>query len=800
MGGGALGVESARVSTTTQPASDSGKGVFKRVLVGRAVASNRLEHTLLPKVLALPVFSSDALSSVAYATEEILRVLLVASAGTVALAMPISLAIGALLIIVVSSYRQTVKAYPSGGGAYIVSKDNLGVLPGLVAAAALLTDYVLTVSVSVVAGVFAMTSALPSLAPFKVELSLGFVLLITLANLRGVRESGTLFAVPTYAFILSILVLMVVGLGKCLFGGCPVVTDPVPPAPELATAVTTVGLFVILHAFSSGSTALTGVEAISNGVPAFRRPQSRNASETLLIMGVISVTMFLGISFLATHIAGITVSDERSVVGQIARAVFGGGFLFYFVQFFTTAILVLAANTSYQDFPRLSSILARDRFMPRQFANRGDRLVFSNGVIVLAAFAGLLIVAFDADLNRLIQLYVVGVFTSFTLSQTGMVRHWLKEKHKGDDAAKGWQRSIVINAIGAAATFLVLIIVTYTKFAEGAWIVIVAMPIIVFIFYSIHRHYLSIMAQLRRGTVTPGDFGANHVVLLVRDLGPSTAEALGYVRSFRPQDVHAVFPTLGDTVPVEIQDRWRAFAGGDHDLEPLPMRGSDLLSATRAYLHALEREPNDFVTVIVPEEIRESLFGYLVRRRSLVRLKAGLLREPNVVVTDVPVIVNDGGPVGVDARPLIPQRTITLVFVSTVNDATIRAVNYAHSIGAAETRAIYFDLDPDEAHRLEQQWFDRRLGIPLDIVEAPFRDLTGPMLDEVRRFTVRSDTVVNVVVPEFLVNKWRHYLLHNQNALFIKRLFLYEERAVLSSVPFIVMDPRDERRAARAEA
>ncbi|MGZ5297291.1 MAG: APC family permease [Actinomycetota bacterium] len=783
--------------TTARPTSGSGKGVLKRVLVGRAVASDRLEYSLLPKVLALPVFSSDALSSVAYATEEILRVLLIASAGALALAMPIALAIGALLIIVVSSYRQTVRAYPSGGGAYIVSKDNLGVLPGLVAAAALLTDYVLTVSVSVVAGVFAMISALPALAPFKVELSVGFVMLITLANLRGVRESGTLFAIPTYAFIVSIFILVTVGMARCLFGGCPVVTDHVLPAPELAATVSSVGLFVILHAFSSGSTALTGVEAISNGVPAFRRPQSKNASETLLIMGVISVTMFLGISFLATHIDGITVSEERSVVGQIAHAVLGGGFFFYLVQFFTTAILVLAANTSYQDFPRLASILARDRFMPRQFANRGDRLVFSNGVIVLAAFASLLIIVFDADLNRLIQLYVVGVFTSFTLSQTGMVRHWLKEKHKGDAGMKGWQRSIVINAIGAAATFLVLIIVTYTKFIEGAWIVIAAMPIIVLTFYSIHRHYTAIMAQLRRGTVSPDDVGVNHVVLLVRDLGPSTAEALGYIRSFRPFDVHALYPAAGATVPTEIRDRWRVISGGDRDLEPLPMHGGDLLSATRTYLRALPRQANDFVTVIVPEEIRESLFGYLVRRRSLVRLKAGLLHEPNVVVTDVPVVVEGSVPVGMDARPLIPQRTVTLVFVSSVNDATIRAVNYARSIGAAETRAIYFDLDPDEAHRLEQQWFDRRLGIPLDIVEAPFRDLTGPMLDEVRRFTVRPDTVVNVVIPEFLVKKWRHYLLHSQNALFIKRLFLYEERAVLSSVPFVIEDPRRSRRASR---
>jgi hypothetical protein len=276
----------------------------------------------------------------------------------------------------------------------------------------------------------------------------------------------------------------------------------------------------------------------------------------------------------------------------------------------------------------------------------------------------------------------------------------------------------------------------------------------------------------------------------VRDLGPSTAEALGYIRSFRPREVHALFPVEEGTVPPEVRDRWRSLAGGDRDLEALPTHGGDVLSATRAYLRALQRQPNDFVTVIVPEEIRESLFGYLIRRRKVVRLKAGLLREPNVVVTDVPVVVEDSEPGAVEVRALIPQRTVTLVFVSSVNDATIRAVNYARSIGASETRAIYFDLDPDEAHRLEQQWFDRRLDIPLDIVEAPFRDLTGPMLDEVRRFTARQDTVVNVVIPEFLVDKWRHYLLHNQNALFIKRLFLFEERAVLSSVPFIVEDPR----------
>jgi amino acid transporter len=773
--------------------------VVKRLLLGRAVPSEGLEHTLLPKVLALPVFSSDALSSVAYATEEILRVLLIASVTSLRYAMPIAIAIAILLVIVVSSYRQTVRAYPNGGGSYIVSKENLGTWAGLLAAAALLTDYVLTVAVSVVAGVFALISAIPGLQPFRVEIAVGFVILITLANLRGVKESGTLFAVPTYAFIVSIFALIIVGFAKCLFGGCPVVTDPLTPAAELATAAAPVGLFVILHAFSSGATALTGVEAISDGVPAFRHPRAKNAAETLAIMGAISVTMFLGISFLATHIHGITVSEEGSVVGQIAHAVFRGGLPFYVVQFFTSAILILAANTAYQDFPRLSSILARDRFMPRQFANRGDRLVFSNGVIVLGSLATLLIIAFQADLNRLIQLYVVGVFTAFTLSQTGMIRHWLKEKHKGADAQKGWRRSIVINTIGAISTFVVLVIVSLTKFVEGAWIVFVAVPVIILTFMSIHRHYTAVMVQLRRGTVRAGELGANHVVLLVRDFDPATAEALGYLRSFRPADVHVVYPVAGGAVPPEVQDRWRTFAGNGVDLVPLPCRGDALLEAMQTYLATIERGPADFITVIIPEVISEGLLAYLLRRRKLIQLKAGLLRVPNVVVTDVPVVLEDSMPLGVDARPLIPQRTVTLVFVSNVNDATIRAVNYARSLGAAETRAIYFELDPEAVHRLQEDWFDTQMEIPLDIVEAPFRDLTGPMVDEVRRYTTRPDTVVNVVIPEFVINRWRHLILHNMSALFIKRLFLFEERAVLTSVPFPLEDPRAAR-AARAAA
>jgi amino acid transporter len=756
---------------------------MKRVLVGRAMASHRLEHTLLPKILALPVFSSDALSSVAYATGEIILVLLLASTTGQSYVMAISIAIATLMAIVVISYRQTVRAYPSGGGAYIVSKDNLGVLPGLIAAAALLVDYMMTVIVSIVAGVFAIVSAVPSLSEHRVVLSIGFVIFMMLANLRGVRESGTLFAVPTYGFIVTILVMIGLGLVRCM-GGCPAVYEAAVPVPGLATAAGAVGLWSILRAFSSGATALTGVEAISNGVPAFRRPQARNAAETLAIMGAIAITMFLGISWLATHIQGITASDETSVVAQIAMTVFSKGFFFYVVQAFTAAILVLAANTAYQDFPRLSAILARDRFMPRQFMNRGDRLVFSNGVIVLSVLSCLMIYAFDANLNRLIQLYVVGVFTSFTLSQTGMVRHWLKEKHKGPEAQKGWKRSIVINIVGAVTTGVVLVVTISAKFTHGAWLSILAMALIVPTLLAIHRHYTALIEELRRGRVTVGGAGLNHAILLVTDLDDATGDAIGYVRSIRPTDLHALYPSA-DGVPAELQERWRRFAVGAPDLEPLHVAGGDLLGAVRSYVHEIPRRHRDFITVVVPEVVGDRrLLSYLFKRRSTVRLKAGLLREPNVVVADVPFLPGETVSVGEGGRPLIPQRTVALVFVSAIHDATIRAVNYAQTLETSETRAIYFDMDPEQAYRIEGEWAEKGMGIPLDIVEAPFRDLTGPMLAEVRRFTERGDTQVIVIIPELVLGKWRHMLLHNQNALFVKRLMLFEPQVVLAAVPF----------------
>jgi amino acid transporter len=770
--------------------------VLKRILVGRAFSSAHLEHTLLPKVLALPVFASDALSSVAYATGEIFIQLAIVSTVFKGFVIPISAAIAALMAIVVISYRQTVRAYPSGGGAYIVSKENLGIWAALIAAAALLVDYMMTVVVSIVAGVFAIGSAFPVANDHKVLLSIGFVWLVTIANLRGSRESGTLFAIPTYGFVAAILATIAIGLYQCV-GGCPA-TAPVEPIANAASVATAVGVFAVLRAFSSGATALTGVEAISNGVPAFRRPQATNAAETLAIMGVIAITMFLGISWLAVHVPGTVASDVRSIPAQIAHAVYGGGIGFYVVQFFTAAILILAANTAYQDFPRLSSILARDRYMPRQFMNRGDRLVFSNGIVVLAIAASIMIFAFEADLTRLIQLYVIGVFMSFTLSQSGMVVHWSRERRSGTTPRHVWRRSIVINVIGAFATGIVLIVVMISKFTAGGWLSLLFMVILVATFLTIHRHYTVVMQQLRRGAVRAGAIGVNHMVLVVRDLDAATAEALGAIRSIRPTELRIVHPVEepdGD-VPFELQDRWRAFAGGTSRLEPLPIGTGSLLNALRTYVTRLNRAPEDFVNVVIPEIVQSSLLRYLLGRTQLVRLKAGLLREPHIVVTDVPVMIPEGEPSTGAARPLIPARTVALVFVASVNDATKRAVNYAETLEASETRAIYFELDPDSVNEIQERWVDEGMRVPLDIVEAPFRDLTRPMLEEVRRFTSKPGTLVMVVLPELIVSQSWHFLLHNQNALFVKRLFLFEPNVILSSVPYVLGDRDPETVAA----
>lgn len=755
----------------------------KRLLLGRALPSHKMEHQLLPKYLALPVFSSDPLSSVAYATEEMMLVLVAAGAGAFATMVPLGVAIAALLAIVVTSYRQTVRAYPRGGGSYIVSRENLGTIPGLIAAAAILTDYVLTVAVSVTAGTIAVTSAAPSLAEHKVGLAILFVALLTVANLRGVREAGRIFAIPTYGFVAMIYLTLLVGFGKCLTG-CPTSqTANIPIEP-----IGALGLFLVLRAFASGATALTGVEAIADGVQAFRRPQSRNAASTLSIMGVIAITMFLGITLLA-RLIDVRVTHEivatKSVLAQIGETVFGKGTISFFaLQGFTAGILVLAANTSYQDFPRLSSILARDKFMPAQFRNRGDRLVFSNGVLVLALLASALIWLFDASLTRLIQLYVVGVFTAFTLSQSGMVRRW--QRLRGE----GWRRSMIINGVGAVTTGIVLVIVAVTKFTHGAWIVIAAIPVIVGFFLAVNRHYETVGAILRARRLSPGLEAENTFVVLVPDLGLATTEAVTYLRATRPERVVPLYVGPADAFE-ETARGWAVLAPRLGELQKLPIDNGSVTRALRRYLHTIRRDDDEFITVVVPETLSSHSMLQFLRSRATLFLKTALLFEPGIVLTNCPLLPEERAAAASHAaRPVEPERSVVLVPLSAVHEATTRAVVYAKSLHPTLLEGLFFASDPEEVDSILEQWADWRLDVPLTVVDAPFRDIKGPLLQEIRRHTAHGNTLVTVVLPEFIVRRWWEHLLHNQTGLYIKRFLLFEPQVVVTSVPYRLEAPR----------
>lgn len=741
----------------------------KRVIIGRPRASRELKHQLLPKWMALPVFSSDPLSSVAYATEEMMLVLALAGAAAFSLVLPLAFGVATLLAIVIISYRQTVRAYPRGGGAYIVSRENLGDLPGLTAASALLIDYTLTVSVSIAAGVAAITSAVPAWSEFRVWIALGFVVAVTLANLRGVKEAGSLFALPTYTFVATMFVMIITGLVRCV-GGCPAA-----PQTGVIEAEAGLSLFLILRAFSSGSTALTGVEAISDGVLAFRYPQSRNAATTLGVMGVMAVSMFLGISFLATHVENVVAFEgmPRTVNAQIALAIFGSGPGFYMVQIVTAAILILAANTAYADFPRLAWFLARDRFLPRQFLARGDRLVFSNGVVVLATLAALLLIAFNADVTRLIQLYVVGVFTSFTLSQSGMVRHWFRTRERG------WRRSALVNAVGATTTAVVLVIVSLTKFSRGAWIVIVAIPLVVLLMHRINRHYRQVSLELRTGVAEVEQPRPTHMVVLLDRVDESVARALSYARMVNPATLTAyAVPQPGTDVAAD----WRVIAP-DVPLQLLApandRRADDEVTA------ALQRDdrthPDAFTTALVTETMSQNLFEVVRRHRLAIRIKSSLVSK-GVVVANV-VSPQRPGPYEIEE----PVQHHVLVLVAAVHKATTRALAYAQGLNATSVRALSISLETDTTHRILDEWQDWGIDVPLELIDSPFRSLSETLTAYIRGFHPDGrQTVVTCVLPEFLLPSWLHRPLHNQTALAIKKSLLFEPGVVVTSVPFRV--------------
>jgi amino acid transporter len=624
-------------------------------LIGRPLSTADAPHQTVGKAIGLAVFASDALSSTAYATQEILVIL--AIAGTVAFgyAFPISIAIVALLVIVVLSYEQTIHAYPGGGGAYIVARDNLGELPALAAGAALLTDYILTVAVSVSSGTAQITSAYPSLFPYRVHLSVGLVLFVMLINLRGVKESGTAFAIPTYFFLTMIFLTVGFGIFRYLTGTLGSVVDP--PSLEIKQTVQAFTPFLILHAFSSGTAALTGVEAISNGVTAFKEPRSRNAGITLIWMAAILGILFLSITFLAGPINAIP-SEEETVISQLARTAYQGrGPLYLGVIVATTLILVMAANTSFAGFPRLSAILAVDGFLPRQLAYQGSRLVYSRGIMALALIASLLIVLFQASVTALIPLYAIGVFLSFTLSQAGMARRWRKIGHlvPGQEAQErgstlryepGWTLKMVINGFGAVCTMVVMLVFAITKFRDGAWIVLILIPILVVMFYAIYRHYRDLAAHLSLEQYgAPPRIARHRVIMPISGVHRGTLAALRYARSVS-DDITAVYVSIDPTEAEKLRRKWESWGEGVR-LVILDSPYRLLLEPLLDYIEeiAAHRQPNEAITIVVPQFVPQRWWQNLLHAQAAIILRLLLLSKPEIVVTDVPYL-----PHGVEAE------------------------------------------------------------------------------------------------------------------------------------------------------
>jgi len=603
--------------------------LVKRLLVGAPMPLAQARHERLGKAVALAVFASDPLSSVAYATEEILLVLILAGSAALSYSLPVAIGIAALLAVVVISYRQTVAAYTQGGGAYLVAKDNLGVFPALTAAAALLTDYVLTVSVSVAAGIAALTSAFPALLPHRVALCVLAIAGVAIGNLRGVRESGRLFAAPTYFFVVSVLGMVGYGLVGTVLDVLPEAPyEPHPPGFE------GIGLFLILRSYAAGCTALTGVEAVSNGVPALKPPEGRNAQTVMTWLGVISIAMFLGITYLAYDF-GIIPGGDETVVSKIARRVFGTSLAYYAVQAATTLILLLAANTSYADFPRLSSLLSRDRFMPRQLATQGDRLVFSNGILILSGFAILLIVGFRGDTHALLPLYAIGVFISFTLSQGGMVRRWLRLREKG------WRWRVWVNGVGAVVTGIVLLTLAVTKFHEGAWIVVVIIPLLVALFLVVHWHYEEVAAELSlEGLEGPPEF-RHTVLVLIGDVHRGVVRAVQYAKTLAAPTatVRAVYVEADPARTAKLEEKWGKWGLG----VPLVVLTSPYRSLLRPLLDYIDqiqsRGDDQMVTIVLPEFLPRRWWQHILHNQTALLIKGALLFRKNIVVTDVPYLL-----------------------------------------------------------------------------------------------------------------------------------------------------------------
>jgi len=763
---------------------------FKRVVVGRPLETERLAHERLGKPTALAVFASDNLSSSAYATEEILRVLLVSGLGAAAFArvVPITIALLGVLGILLFSYRQTIKAYPQAGGAYLVTRDNFGILPAQVAGVALLTDYILTVSVSVSAGTAALTSIAHPLYAYRVVISVGFIVILAMGNLRGVRESGRIFATPTFFFIGMMAVLLGVGFYRMIAGTLPSNASefPLPAAKPIAGFAL---VFLIARAFASGGAAVTGVEAISNGVPAFRPPEWRNARTTLMWMGSILGVLFIALSIFASHMHICVDPDEQvTVIYQIGKGVFGpsgGGIvLSWMLQIATLLILVLAANTSFADFPRLASFHAGDKFLPRQLTRHGDRLVFSNGIMALSAFAILLVIVFKASVTNLIPLYAIGVFTSFTFSQLGMSKRHRTLKEPG------WKAGLVINGIGGIVSGLMTVILAIVKFNDGAWIILIAVPTMLYGLIRVNKHYeeagRSLRAPERLGPVR--DVPRQMVIIPVGKPGPNDVYAAAYARRVFPLEVRLVHFAKAGTQLEFLLDSWGHIA----ESVELRLTHGDVSDDLVRYLREVRAETADnrLINVIIPETIQREGFSHILHTWNVQRMKAALVAEAGVVVTNVahhpgyetlePVAHPDGAQSAMEG-----WRHVAVVLVSNVHNATARSLRYARSLRANELQCVHVAVDDKEAETVVREWQEWHLGVPLEVLPSPYRQIAGPIHARIRQILdAQPRTFVTIVIPEFVVRKRWHNLMHNQTALTLKGAFLFEPSVVVSSVPY----------------
>jgi len=765
----------------------------RRFFIGAPLANEQMEHERLTRFKALAVLSSDAISSVAYATEAILLNIAVAGSGRLGLTLPICISIVVLLGIVALSYRQTIPAYPNGGGSYIVAKDNLGDLPGLIAAAALLIDYVLTVSVSVASGVQNLVSLFPSLGPDIVIIDVALIIVITLVNLRGVRESGSIFSIPTYVFIGSALLLIIVGILKSfIFGHQPLIGTFHTIAPT-----ENFSLFVILRSFAAGCTAMTGVEAISNGIPAFKKPEPHNAAVTLTWMATILATLFIGITILAMtyHVEANALSNP-TVIAQIATQIFTGplAFMFPVFQLATLLILTLAANTSYSDFPRLSSILARDNYLPHQFAFRGDRLAFSIGIIVLAILSSSLIIAFKGDTTLLLNLYAVGVFMSFTLSQGGMVLHWWRLRA----SRKGWLRSMLINGLGAFTTLVVVVILAYTKFTQGAWIVVILVPILVLMFELIHRHYKRVQAE--RTTDIPAQPGNVHhrLIVPIATMNAPAKQALSYARSISNQVValHIFSDKHRADVFQEEWNRWQEKFPADEKIQlTLTRLGNHSLSQQiLSYVDQLHQEyPTDTLTVVLPEVEVSHWWQYIMRNRIAVNLKAALLFRPGIVVTDLSPY-RGRKENAVQGMVLVPEQPkdvkhLFIVPIAAMDGVSKQSLAYARSI-SEHVIAVHVSIEKQDEEKIRHDWelWAKQLtpgeNTELVVIESPYRSLSRPLLNYIDSMhELYNDYTLNVLLPDFVVVRPWEYFLHNQTAFQLKLSLLFRPGIIVTSVP-----------------